>query len=129
MCIESRVKDGSAEFVMICPNARFHGNWIKAVQGGDYNEGLFECLCAPYQDEEDEFEPHGESLEAYYRMSIQGPRKSEDRNFRLTYIHYSDQSHHRVSLLWQSPVDTAQCRVRAIEAIRHFGDHEPKHQE
>ncbi|KAF3932251.1 hypothetical protein ABW19_dt0201942 [Dactylella cylindrospora] len=67
LCWEYRGKDGVAKFKIICSHASFHGNWVNAVKGGSYNEGLFVCLCEPFPEEEDEdFEPHARYLEAYY---------------------------------------------------------------
>ncbi|KAF3907671.1 hypothetical protein AA313_de0206585 [Arthrobotrys entomopaga] len=67
LCLEIRVKDGVAEFKTLCANARFHGNWTKAtIEAGEYNEGLFACLCEPFEHEDEDFEPHAKILESYF---------------------------------------------------------------
>ncbi|EPS43992.1 hypothetical protein H072_2014 [Dactylellina haptotyla CBS 200.50] len=67
LCLETRVKDVVAEFKTLCMNARFHGNWTKAtVETSEYNEGLFACLCEPFEHEDEDFEPHAQILESYF---------------------------------------------------------------
>ncbi|KAK6495417.1 hypothetical protein TWF481_003441 [Arthrobotrys musiformis] len=65
LCLETRVGDGVAVFETICLHARFHGNWKNAIENGEYNEGLFACLCEPFEDEDEDFEPHAQKLERF----------------------------------------------------------------
>ncbi|KAK6356513.1 hypothetical protein TWF718_000872 [Orbilia javanica] len=65
LCLETRVGDGVAVFETICLHARFHGNWKNAIENGEYNEGLFACLCEPFDDEDEDFEPHAQKLERF----------------------------------------------------------------
>ncbi|KAK6531480.1 hypothetical protein TWF281_008285 [Arthrobotrys megalospora] len=65
LCLETRVGDGVAVFETVCLHARFHGNWKNAIENGEYNEGLFACLCEPFEDEDEDFEPHAQKLERF----------------------------------------------------------------
>ncbi|KAK6363763.1 hypothetical protein TWF730_001179 [Orbilia blumenaviensis] len=65
LCLETRVGDGVAVFETLCLHARFHGNWKNAIENGEYNEGLFACLCEPFEDEDEDFEPHAQKLERF----------------------------------------------------------------
>ncbi|KAJ6259003.1 hypothetical protein Dda_5898 [Drechslerella dactyloides] len=69
LCVQSQTADGKKEFTTVCAHACFHGNWIKAVEDGEHNEGLFACLCEPYQHEDEDFEPHAQDLEKYILTS------------------------------------------------------------
>ncbi|KAK6335470.1 hypothetical protein TWF696_002243 [Orbilia brochopaga] len=69
LCVQSQAANGTKEFTTVCANACFHGNWIKAVENGEHNEGLFACLCEPYPHEDEDFEPHAQDLEKYILTS------------------------------------------------------------
>ncbi|EWC48471.1 hypothetical protein DRE_02240 [Drechslerella stenobrocha 248] len=69
LCVQERSPNGEIKFTSVCAHACLHGNWIKAVENGQHNEGLFACLCEPYNFEDEDFEPHAQDLEKYILTS------------------------------------------------------------